>query len=429
MVEICIDGWNLALQKGSGIATYGRTLLNALGGLGVSKQVLYGPPVPPRKPDFMNEVAVSDARRFKQKAGPRRALQTVTSRFGRSAYPIPRNGEIFWRDQQIGAGDISLWASTDIFELANRAFRTYRTFVPLTFAAENSDQRRPQAMHWTAPLPIYAKNTANIYTFHDLIPLKLPYTTLDDKNAFYDQCRQIVKRADHIITVSEATRRDVLSLLKADPDRVTTTYQSLDVPLDSLREDSDVAGDLDRIFDLEWKGYFLFFGAVEPKKNLGRLLEAYLSANVKTPLVVVAGRSWLAETDLALLHHAVEHGAGVRMVEYLPADLLQTLIQGAKATLFPSLYEGFGLPVLESMAMGTAVMTSTGGSLPEVVGDAGLQVDPRNPSEIRQAIITLDADASLRLELEHKGKAQARVFSPQAYQDRLKAAYKAAGVL
>jgi len=101
-----------------------------------------------------------------------------------------------------------------------------------------------------------------------------------------------------------------------------------------------------------------------------------------------------------------------------------SLIRGARATLFPSLYEGFGLPVLESMLLGTPVLTSTEGSLPEVAGDAALLVDPYDVDAIRQGILTLDADEDLRSELSARGREQAEKFSPERYQARLEEAYR-----
>ncbi|MND92055.1 D-inositol-3-phosphate glycosyltransferase [compost metagenome] len=107
----------------------------------------------------------------------------------------------------------------------------------------------------------------------------------------------------------------------------------------------------------------------------------------------------------------------------MPFPLLLSLIRGAKATLFPSLYEGFGLPVLESMALSTATLASNGGSLPEVAGDAALIVDPYDVAAMTQGIRALDHDDAMREDLERRGLNQAANFTPQAYQQRLKELY------
>jgi glycosyltransferase involved in cell wall biosynthesis len=103
--------------------------------------------------------------------------------------------------------------------------------------------------------------------------------------------------------------------------------------------------------------------------------------------------------------------------------MLASLIRGARAVLFPSLYEGFGLPVLEAMQLGAPVLASTGGALPEVAGDAALLVDPFDVGAIRQAIRALDADEGLRDELTQRGLARSEIFSPQAYRARLSTLY------
>ena len=112
----------------------------------------------------------------------------------------------------------------------------------------------------------------------------------------------------------------------------------------------------------------------------------------------------------------------------MPFSMLISLIRGAKATLFPSLYEGFGLPVLESMALSTAVLTSTGGSLPEVAGDAAVIVDPYDVQAMTRGIQALDADEGLRLDLQARGLVQAGKFTPEAYQARLADLYRKVGV-
>ncbi len=171
---------------------------------------------------------------------------------------------------------------------------------------------------------------------------------------------------------------------------------------------------------------------MEPKKNLGRIVEAYLASGVTTPLVIVGGRAWLDEGETALLNQVMRDGGPsaqrIRRYDYMPFSLLISLIRGAKATLFPSLYEGFGLPVLELMALSTAVLTSTGGSLPEVAGDAAISVDPYDVQAMTRGLRALDADEDLRADLVRSGTAQAARFSVEAYRDRLAQMYRRVGL-
>lgn len=437
MTSICIDGFNLALAKGSGIATYGRNLLENLQTIGFGTQVLYGPSTPRRPTNVLNEAGLVDAERPPQKLNrsqkSKRFRETFTARFGREAYPILPSGEVIWPSRGGGrpAAD-RFWASQNIFFYGNRAFAAYGKETPLDFAATD-EAPAPDAMHWTATLPIYAKGIPNIYTVHDLIPLRLPHTTLDDKAVFGALCQSIAKRADHIAVVSEATRQDVIRLMGVSEDRVTNTYQAVSIPPVLMnRPQADVQTELEGVFGLGWKDYFLHFGAIEPKKNLGRIAEAYLASGSKTPLVLIGGRAWLDEGEVALLNQVKRDGGPnadrIRQYDYMPFSMLISLIRGAKATLFPSLYEGFGLPVLESMALSTAVLTSTGGALPEVAGDAAVIVDPYDVQAITKGIRALDADSDLRDNLENLGIHQADKFSPEAYRARLSGLYAKLGL-
>lgn len=437
MTSVCIDGFNLALAQGSGIATYGRNLLQNAHDIGLGTQVLYGPKTPKKKSSVLDEASLVDAERVPTKPSRKekavRMRRTFLSRFGRTAHPILPTGEVIW-PMRSGGRPVAdyFWASQDLYFHAQRCFQTYNAETGVTFRP-TTEAPRPDVMHWTCPLPLHAKGVPNIYTFHDLIPLRLPHATLDDKSVFMNLCREAVRRADHIAVVSETTRQDVIRILGVAEDRVTNTYQAVSVPPHlTARPDAEIETELAGVFNLPWKGYFLHFGAVEPKKNLGRVVEAYLASGTSTPLVLIGGRAWLDEPETALLRQIKQDGGPnaerIRQYDYMPFSMLISLIRGAKATLFPSLYEGFGLPVLESMALSTAVLTSTGGSLPEVAGEAAILVDPYDVQAMTRGIKALDQDEALRAHFEKAGKGQAAKFSPAAYQERLKTLYQKVGV-
>ena len=431
--RIGIDGFNLALRRGSGIATYGRNLGTAVRALGHETHVLYGPEGRIGKNRLLNEVALYD----EASPGPRSTISKWTSStfasFSRKARRIHRSGEVL--PSPAGARFIPdvAWAAQDVFHRANRAYAKYKRFTKVTLA---DGAGAPELMHWTAPLPLRTPGMANVYTIHDLVPLRLPFTTLDNKRRFYFLCKQICRRADHILTVSESARQDIIRIFGVPEDRITNAYQSVSLPPAlTSRTDEDVAAEIEGMFGLDWKRYFLFFGAVEPKKNLGRIIEAYLVSGATDPLVIIGGSAWLDEDETRLLYkdivvvqavqeNMIRRADRIRRYDYMPLATLVSLIRGAKATLFPSLYEGFGLPVLESMMLGTPVLTSSAGSLPEVAGDAALVVDPYDTQAIKRGIQALDADAGLRADLAERGRLQAARFSPQIYQDRIAGFYE-----
>lgn len=436
---IGVDAFNICIPKGSGIATYARNLVGAVRSLGYRAGVLYGPEHEPGQDALLNEINLFNAGR---PAGAERSSRLDFARsLARGLFsPLGQRAKVVTRSETVITEQIALqapacdqtWVCRDVFRGANRIYRAFGRFTPLTFEGGPG----PDVMHWTCNLPLRAVGRANLYTLHDLAPLRLPFASLEHKARYLSMCREIGRTADRIVTVSEHSARDIVSLLGVDRGRIEVTYQSVDLtPALSARSDDDVARELGAIFGLDWRGYFIFFGAVEPKKNLGRIIEAHLASGVSSPLVIIGGRAWLEADQLGLMHDDIIQASvlkdgvlrrsdRIRLYQFMPPDLLVSLIRGAKATLAPSLYEGFGLPILESMQLRTPVIASTAGAGPEIAGEAALLVDPYDSQALRRAITAIDADADLRADLTDRGVAQAAKFSPANYQERLRALYQ-----
>lgn len=434
MKNILIDGYNLGLEKGTGVATYARNLSYEIGHLGYRTSVLYGNRAAPSRQPLMREIAFFDSN-----VGERNRSLEIIEQFHRAllgplghvAAEVPITGKVIARQYSARMPHYdTLYNATDVFKRSQSAFKLW---------GEVSNVRlpvRPDLVHWTYPIPLRVKKTTNIYTLHDLVPLRLPYATLDHKRRYFSLLKKLDRTADHFVTVSECSRRDLIEVAGIAPERITNTYQSVDIPA-KYRDKSDdqVAREVEGATGTGFKEYFLFWGSIEPKKNIGRMLEAYLASKVDTPLVMVGAQAWKSEQELRLLDDAslewfqiadrsILHRKRVIQLQYAPFSLLVSLIRGAKAALFPSLYEGFGLPVLDAMSLGTPVLCSDTSSLPEVAGDAALMIDPYDTAAISQAIRTLDADDDLRAELSRRGLEQAACFSPAVYRDHLAALYQ-----
>ncbi len=430
---VCIDAYNLALTKGTGVATYARNLSHALHDIGFDVEVLYETPSRIGWNDQLKEIAFFDvAAREKLPAFEwlYRAKDIALSLFGHQATRVPITGTVIANQFQTHLPYYDrLWTAPELFKAATAKFEILGLFSDVTIP------QRPGIMHWTYPLPIRAQGSKNIYTIHDLVPLRLPHTTLDNKKRHFRLIERLVKEADHIVTVSECSKNDICNLFGVPEDKVTNTYQSVEIPKRlSEKSDGEVKNEIEGAFRLPYKEYFLFYSAIEPKKNVSRLIEAYLNANVKTPLVLVGSIAWLSDSERRLISNYTatsdelvnDDGETVRRIfhiDYVPFSQLVSLIRGAKAVLFPSLYEGFGLPVLESMLLKTPVMGSTQGSIPEVAGDAALLIDPYDISAISHAITALDTNPDLRAELSAKGVKQAALFSSERYKQRLTELY------
>lgn len=290
-------------------------------------------------------------------------------------------------------------------------------------------------MHWTYPLPINMKGMKNVYTLHDLVPLRLPFTTLDKKREYFKLLQNIVRDFDHIVTVSETSKKDIVNMLGVREEKVTNTYQAVSIPKKYLEVPlGTLQNELKGTFKLDYKKYLLFYGSIEPKKNIGRMIEAYLASNIEIPLVIVGARAWKSEEELKLLvddniRSLIQLGPETHVkrkvirLDYVSFGQLVNLIRGAQAVVFPSLYEGFGLPILEGMICETPVLTSNVGSMREIAGSAAVLVDPYDPREIKEAMLALTTNPDLGNDMVQRGKAVAQRFSPEVYQQRLGALY------
>jgi len=438
--RIYIDGFNLSLTQGTGVATYARNLSFCLRDLGAEVGVLYGTHTSTiamnsliREIAFFDPMVGRPSKPIQMIRAIRRAFATP---FGEIATQVPITGRVV-RDafrSRLPHFD-HIWNVQNLFDLQRQHFRLYRSRMPVYF------RHPPELMHWTYPLALRVRGAKNVYTLHDLVPLRLPYTTLDHKRNYFRMTRQLARRADHIITVSEASKRDIVSLLGVPEERVSNTYQAVEIPARYADKPvQDVQTEVEGTYGLGYQRYFLFFGAIEPKKNVGRMVEAYLASGVTDPLVIVGKKAWKSDEELRLLFEnehvrylltrdgVTQTRHRVQLVDYASFPLLVSLIRGAKAVLFPSLYEGFGLPALEAMLLGTPVMTSNTSSMPEVVGDAAVKIDPYDVRAMVEAIRAIDSDAELRAQLSAAGPRQAALYSPERYQARLRDAYARTGV-
>lgn len=237
-----------------------------------------------------------------------------------------------------------------------------------------------------------------VITIHDLtykrFPDLLQKETLDNLEAL--MTREIAL-ADAVICVSEATRDDLLQHYRIDPRRAVAIHSGLP----SLPDAQPVAGLPEK--------YLLFVSTVEPRKNLGVLLDAYArlrKSGAYAGSLVVAGKvGWKADAIAGRLGEP-----GVVHLDYVPPGQLATLYQRADAFVFPSIYEGFGFPVLEAMANGAPVIAARSSSLPEVAGDAALFFEPADASALTSQIERVIADERLRSELIERGLARAAQF-------------------
>ncbi len=265
--------------------------------------------------------------------------------------------------------------------------------------------------HATEHLLMPLRHIPTVMTVHDLIFRSLPEHHKPLNRWYLNATMPLYcKRADHIIAVSEATRRDLVAAYHLPPEKITVIYEAA---APHFKPQPQAAQDRVRaVYGLP-EHYLLYVGTIEPRKNLERLLSAWAPlyrAGECPPLVIVGKRGWLSDGFFAALH-ACPAQDGVILTGYVRDADLPALYTAATVFVFPSLYEGFGLPILEAMACGTPVICSNSSSLPEVAGEAALLADPTDVEAMREALRALVLDQDRRVELRARGLQQASNFS------------------
>jgi glycosyltransferase involved in cell wall biosynthesis len=366
-VPLCIDG-RMVGRFGTGVSRYADTLVGVLREAGASPLLL------------------EDDR-----------LSTRRSRLGR-----------LFRAMQPGARTADRSAGNfvvpDLFREAHIFFSIHRRLLTVTVDGP------PGVMHWTYPVPVRLAGWRNIYTVHDAIPLTHPELTPISARRHYQVMNRITASADRLVTVSEAARSEIVAAMGCAPSLVVNLSQAVEL---EIPPSAPLPGDLTE------RGYFLFCGSIEPRKNLVRLAEAHARSGTHLPLLLIGPDGWRADE----INVALKVYPRIIRMDYLSRPDLLRLIALARALLFPSLAEGFGLPVAEAMALGTPVMSSNRGALAEVAAEAAIGVDPFDIAAMAGAIRSLAADDPLCARLAVAGRQRAKAFERKLYAERLLTLY------
>ncbi len=258
------------------------------------------------------------------------------------------------------------------------------------------------------PAPVVA-------TIHDLAFEHLPETfTRRGSLQLKLTVRRTARRAARIATVSEYSRQDLLRTYRLAPEKVVTTYNGIEPHFTTQTRAADEAAQVRQRFGIA-REFLLAVGSLQPRKNLERLIRTYARLRREQPdfapqLVIVGRKLWLAESIFAEVSRQ-PWASDVILTGYVSDDDLPALYRTASAFVYPSLFEGFGLPPLEAMACGTPVITSNISSLPEVAGSAALLIDPLNEQELAAALQRILNDQPLRARLRAEGVRQAAKFT------------------
>lgn len=383
MSDVWIDTRGTALGGGTGIATYATGLASTLGRMGIT-------------PDFLR-LAPTGA----PMASPPGALAVVSCILKALA---PWAGI---RQDRMGHPYLPY-----MFRMGNTHLLCFGK--PLCLRATVP----PRIMHWTYPLPLKVMNAVNIATIHDIIPLLNPDLTGIDPVRMKKVLCAVTSSMDHIVTVTETVRQQVIDHLGVDESRITNLYQCAGVT-------AEEAGMLPQAEAVAPADAFVCVGRVETRKNIRRLVVGHGMSGTRRPLVII-GPDGDDRPDLSPVH-------GEQKIIRVPwcgrYSLLRAIAQ-ARALLFPSLGEGFGLPIIEAMSLNTPVMTSAGGATQEVAGGAALLVNPLDTKQISETIRMLDGmDTAKRDKLIAAGQERAEFFSVNMQAGRMREFYNNIGIM
>jgi glycosyltransferase involved in cell wall biosynthesis len=281
--------------------------------------------------------------------------------------------------------------------------------------------RRPQLIHCPDFVPPRFRTMRAVVNIQDLAFLKLPGTTLltEESKRYYGQVPWAAHNAEALITLSQSARDDTVQLLHVNPNKIDVIPPGVGEQFNPPADIAEAQKSAARAHSLpppEEGGYILFVSTIEPRKNLPTLLDAYSLLRDRgrarpLPALAVAGQEgWLFDK----VHGRIEQlglKEQVRLLGAVHDDLLPGLYRGARAFAMPSLYEGFGLPALEALACGVPVLASNTGSLPEVVGQAGILVDPNDVDGWAGSLERVLLDPAEALRLREAGPIQASQFT------------------
>jgi len=271
----------------------------------------------------------------------------------------------------------------------------------------------PNILHGTNYSVYPCKNTLKVMNIYDLTFVKYPSYIDSVVKTYTERVKQCLQWTDMVITISESSKRDIIEYLKVKPEQVHVT------PLAS-RYSNNYLSNLDRN-ELEnsvaynfSQPYILFVSTIEPRKNIITLISAFellkQKYKIDHQLILIGKKGWNHKLILNKIENSLWK-THIHQLDYLPDPLVALFYSKADVFVYPSHYEGFGLPVLEAMTLGAPVVTSNTSSLPEVVGDTALLVDPNDSTSLAEAILRIISDLQLRNELIQKGKERAKMYS------------------
>lgn len=272
----------------------------------------------------------------------------------------------------------------------------------------------PDIIHGTDHFVYPESKSLKVITIHDLAFIKYAdYSSYIVRKTYLKRIKQCLKWTDLVITFSQSSKNDIIKYLDLEPERIYITTQASRYCSEYLNLTfNDLSSNFIK-YDLS-RPYLLLVSTLEPRKNIINAIRAFnylkTKAKIEHQLVIIGQKGWQYKPILTAIANSPWQ-KDIHYLGYLSDRQVACFYAKADVFLYPSFYEGFGLPVLEAMSLGAPVVTSNTSSLPEVAGDAALLIDPRDPIQLAEAILKVISDSQLRHLMVRKGKERAKLFS------------------
>ncbi|MXV45174.1 glycosyltransferase [Saccharibacter sp. 17.LH.SD] len=375
---IGLDTRNTGRGRGTGVATYAATLKNACIATGLQPMMLH------------DETATAHS------------AHSLASRIARAIRSTMPSRSLSLKQQG--------YTCTDLYRTAEVRDRLWES--PTLVKSTQS----PTIMHWTYPLPMNWPGIPNIVTIHDIIPVLHPKLSGISSNRIIRRLNDWINRADAIVTVSNSVKSDLINCFSVPESKIFMSSQPVSFSNSLLHEASQTPAPCE-------PGGFIYFGTLESRKNIGRIIDAHSRSKTTRHLTLIGEKGHGSDNELrALVSHRKPET--VTIVPWCSLPSLIRAISEARAVVFPSLAEGFGLPIIEAMALQTPVITSRGHATEEISGSAALLVNNTDTNELAYAFNLLDKDDALCMKLQEAGLNRAKDFSFTAYAQRMSLFYR-----
>ncbi len=271
----------------------------------------------------------------------------------------------------------------------------------------------PDILHGTNYSVYPCQNSLKVMNIYDVTFIKYPNYTNSVVKTYTERVKRCLQWTDLVLTISESSKKDIIEYLKVEPEKVYVTPLASRYYPNYLSEEITQSLEKQANYDFS-KPYLLFVSTIEPRKNINAIITAFNflkeKYKIEHQLILIGKKGWNYEPIFAAIENSPWKNQ-IHHLDYLSNELVALFYSKADIFVYPSYYEGFGLPVLEAMTLGAPVITSNTSSIPEVTGDAAILIDPKDSIQLAEAILKVISDSHLRQTLVNKGKERSQLFS------------------